>query len=171
MCSRDSASTCVIERSLQHHAAKIIPPENSHCYTRQVPFPGSDAFHHPRQAVKKWFVTILAALAKLALALTADWWAPWILSLANHKHEDIEHLNNLAELISKLMMWHVTAILFIAGLSLGQTRRPQAGHRTRRGRTQYLRTNRKPQRREGQNATRHLEKRLTIPLHHGALDS
>ena len=68
------------------------------------------------QAVKKCLVTILAALTTLALALTAHWWAPGILSFANYKHEDIEHLNNLAELVSKLVMWPATAILFILGL-------------------------------------------------------
>jgi tetratricopeptide (TPR) repeat protein len=68
--------------------------------------------------VKKWIITILAALATMALALTAHWWAPWLLSFATQKHDDIEHLNNLAELVSKLVMWPTTAILFIVGLWL-----------------------------------------------------
>ena len=66
--------------------------------------------------MKKWIITILAALATLALALTAHWWAPWLLSFATQNKEDIEHLNTLAELLSKLVMWPLTAILFIIGL-------------------------------------------------------
>ncbi|MFZ0773424.1 MAG: tetratricopeptide repeat protein [Candidatus Sulfotelmatobacter sp.] len=66
--------------------------------------------------MKKWTVTILAALATLALALTAHWWAPWLLSFATTNKDDIEHLNTLAELISKLVMWPVTALLFVIGL-------------------------------------------------------
>jgi tetratricopeptide (TPR) repeat protein len=68
--------------------------------------------------VKKWIITILAALAALALALTAHWWAPWLLSFATQNSEDIDHLNALAELVSKLVMWPLTAILFIISLWL-----------------------------------------------------
>ncbi len=66
--------------------------------------------------MKKWVVTILAALSALALALTAHWWAPWILSFATENKDDVEHLNTLAELVSKLVMWPLTALLFIVGL-------------------------------------------------------
>lgn len=77
--------------------------------------------------MKKWIITILAALATLALALTAHWWAPWLLSFATQNKDDIEHLNNLAELVSKLVMWPLTAILFIIGL--WQKRREDAAGR------------------------------------------
>jgi tetratricopeptide (TPR) repeat protein len=78
--------------------------------------------------VKKWIITILAALATLALALTAHWWAPWLLSFATQNSEDIDHLNTLAELVSKLVMWPLTAILFI--ISLWLKRKEDAGRRS-----------------------------------------
>jgi tetratricopeptide (TPR) repeat protein len=77
--------------------------------------------------VKKWIITILAALATLALALTAHWWAPWLLSFATQNNEDIEHLNTLGELVSKLVLWPLTAILFI--ISLWQKRKEDAAGR------------------------------------------
>ena len=66
--------------------------------------------------MKKWVITILAAAVCLALALTTHWWAPWLMSFATQNKDDIERLNTLAELISKLVMWPATAILFIIGL-------------------------------------------------------
>jgi tetratricopeptide (TPR) repeat protein len=66
--------------------------------------------------VKKWIITILAALAFLALALTANAWTPWLLSFVVQNKEKIESLNTSAELISKLVMWPASAVLFIFGL-------------------------------------------------------
>jgi hypothetical protein len=66
--------------------------------------------------VKKWVVTILAALAFMVLALTAHWWAPWLLSFAVQNKERIDRLNSLAELVSKLVSWLGTAILLVLGL-------------------------------------------------------
>jgi tetratricopeptide (TPR) repeat protein len=68
--------------------------------------------------VKKWIITILAAFATLALSITIHWWVPWLLSFATTNKEDIEHLDTLAELASKLVTWPATAILFIIGLWL-----------------------------------------------------
>ncbi len=66
--------------------------------------------------MKKWIITILAAFATLTMAITVHWWVPWLLSFATKNKEDIEHLNTLAELVSKLVTWPATAILFIIGL-------------------------------------------------------
>jgi tetratricopeptide (TPR) repeat protein len=66
--------------------------------------------------VKKWIVTILAALVTLTLALTVHQWIPWLLSFATTNKENIEHLNTFAELISKVVTWSATAVLFIFGL-------------------------------------------------------
>jgi tetratricopeptide (TPR) repeat protein len=68
--------------------------------------------------VKKWIITILAAAAALALALTEQTWAQWIVSFAHGNHERIDELNTFAELISKFVMWPAAAVLFIIGLWL-----------------------------------------------------
>jgi tetratricopeptide (TPR) repeat protein len=68
--------------------------------------------------VKKWIITILAAAAALALALTERTWAQWIVSFAHGNHERIDELNTFAELISKFVMWPAAAVLFIIGLWL-----------------------------------------------------
>jgi hypothetical protein len=66
--------------------------------------------------VKKWVITILAAVVFLTLALTAHWWAPWLMSFATKNKDDIERLNTLAELVSKLVTWPAAVVLFIIGL-------------------------------------------------------
>ena len=68
--------------------------------------------------MKKWIITILAALAFLALALTVHAWVPWLVSFAAKYYEPVEHLNTLAELISKLVTWTATVFLSIRGLWL-----------------------------------------------------
>ncbi len=77
--------------------------------------------------MKKWIITILAAFATLALALTIHRWVPWLLSFATKNKEDIEHLNTLGELVSKLVTWPATVILFIIGLWL-KKKDADAGH-------------------------------------------
>lgn len=66
--------------------------------------------------MKKWVITILAALASMVLALAAHWWVPWLFSFAVQNSSRVEQLKSLAEFISKLASWLGTAILFIFGL-------------------------------------------------------
>jgi len=71
--------------------------------------------------VKKWLITLLAALAFLLLTITWHVWAPQVLQFATNHKEPVESLNTLAELFEKLVMWPATVILFI--FSLWQKRR------------------------------------------------
>ena len=84
--------------------------------------------------MKKWIITVLAAFATLALALTVHWWVPWLLSFATKNNKDIEHLNTLGELVSKFVTWPTTVILFIVGLWLkkkdADARQPQISIQT-----------------------------------------
>ncbi|HEV2177593.1 MAG TPA: tetratricopeptide repeat protein [Terriglobia bacterium] len=52
--------------------------------------------------MKKWPLTILAALALIALGLTARFWLPRLLQFAVHDDTAIEKLKNLVELVAPL---------------------------------------------------------------------
>jgi len=63
--------------------------------------------------MKKWVITVLAAVAFAIAALTAHRWAPVVLSFAVQNKEKIGPLKDFAELISKIVTWTAAAVSFI----------------------------------------------------------
>jgi hypothetical protein len=53
--------------------------------------------------MKKWLFTVIAMLGLVALALNAKIWVPWLLSFATIHKDKVEPLNNLLELLSKVL--------------------------------------------------------------------
>jgi hypothetical protein len=53
--------------------------------------------------MKKWVLTLLAALTLLALAWKAKLWVPWLLSFAVRDKEQVDSLKGIIELVTKLL--------------------------------------------------------------------
>jgi tetratricopeptide (TPR) repeat protein len=66
--------------------------------------------------VKKWVITIAAAVLLLVAVLTFRWWLPPLVDLAVHKKEKAESLKTLLELIALPVGWIATVVTFIIGL-------------------------------------------------------
>lgn len=63
--------------------------------------------------MKRWAVTTAAVVALAGLGLTAHGWVPWLTGLASSHKEGVESLNNLLELVSKLIAWLTAVSVFV----------------------------------------------------------
>jgi tetratricopeptide (TPR) repeat protein len=68
--------------------------------------------------VKKWVITIAAAVLLLALVVTLRWWLPPLVDFAVHNKEKADALKTLLELIALPVGWIATVMTFIVGLWL-----------------------------------------------------
>lgn len=66
--------------------------------------------------MKRWAITIAAAVLLLALAITVRWWVPALVRLAASDKDKMEAVNTLLELGAKLVTWPASAAMFIIGL-------------------------------------------------------
>jgi tetratricopeptide (TPR) repeat protein len=66
--------------------------------------------------VKKWVITIAAAVLLLALVVTLRWWLPPLVELAVHNKEKADSLKTLLELIALPVGWIAIVVTFIIGL-------------------------------------------------------
>jgi tetratricopeptide (TPR) repeat protein/Cdc6-like AAA superfamily ATPase len=71
--------------------------------------------------VKKWIITILAALALVALGASTNGWMPWLLSLLLRTKARLGGINNPFELGVKCLAWLGAAALIAAKLRKSNT--------------------------------------------------
>jgi hypothetical protein len=72
--------------------------------------------------MKKWVITVVAALVLATAALTAHQWVPPVVKFVGEKllnDEKVSRLNDLVELISKIVAWSLAAIWFFVRLWRG----------------------------------------------------
>jgi tetratricopeptide (TPR) repeat protein len=66
--------------------------------------------------VKKWVITIAAGVAFVAVGFTARWWVPQLKALLEGNHEAVSRLNDLTDLVWRIVGSVAGLVLFVYGL-------------------------------------------------------
>jgi tetratricopeptide (TPR) repeat protein len=69
--------------------------------------------------VKKWVITIAAAVAFVAVGFTARWWVPQLKAFVEGNHEAVSRFNDLTDLVWRIIGSAAAAVVFLYSLWRG----------------------------------------------------